>query len=139
MANVEIRRLEPREWEGIFSLVAQLRPHLDKEEFLRRVRVQGLGGYELIGAFRDDHLVGFLGIRPVHTLVRGAHLHVDDLVVDEAERKSGVGRALMDYAEADARARGMGSVFLDARSAAIGFYETIGFVMHTSPSMRKDL
>ena len=75
----------------------------------------------------------------MHTLVRGAHLHVDDLGVDEVERKSGVRRALMDYAEADARARGMSVVFLDARPDAIGFYETIGFTLHTSPSMRKML
>jgi GNAT superfamily N-acetyltransferase len=139
MASFEIRRLEPREWEGIFPIVVQLRPHLDKAEFLRRVRHQSHNGYELIGAFRSGRLIGILGIRPVHTLMRGAHLHVDDLVVDDAERKSGCGRALMDYAEADARARGMNLVFLDARPEAIGFYETIGFTMHTAPSMRKTL
>jgi len=139
MSAIEIRRLEPREWPDCFLLVVQLRPQLDKDEFLRRVRIQGYIGYELVGAFRDGRIVGLMGIRPVHTLVRGAYLHVDDLVADEAGRKSGVGRALMDYAEADARARGMNAVFLDARPPAIGFYETIGFTTHTSPSMRKML
>jgi GNAT superfamily N-acetyltransferase len=139
MSTIEIRRLEPREWPNGFIVVRQLRPHLDQEEFLRRVRLQGHSGYELVGAFRGDRLVGVMGIRPVHTLMRGAYLHVDDLVTDEAERKSGVGRALMGYAEADARARGMSAVFLDARPTAIGFYETIGLTPHTSPSMRKML
>jgi GNAT superfamily N-acetyltransferase len=137
MADLQVRRLEPREWAGIFSIVVQLRPHLDQDEFLRRVRRQAHSGYELVGAFRDGRLVGVLGMRPVHTLVRGPHLHVDDIVVEEAERKSGIGRALMAYAEADARARGMNSVFLDARPDAIGFYETVGFALHTTPSMRK--
>ena len=45
----------------------------------------------------------------------------------------------MDYAEADARARGMNSVFLDARPEAIGFYEALGFALHAVPSMRKML
>jgi GNAT superfamily N-acetyltransferase len=139
MDDLLIRRLEPREWEGIFPIIAQLRPHLDKEEFLRRARRQAHSGYELVGAFRDGRLIGVLGMRPVHTLVRGPHLHVDDLVICEGERKSGGGRALMNYAEADARARGMTSVFLDARPEAIGFYKAIGFDLHTTPSMKKAL
>jgi ribosomal protein S18 acetylase RimI-like enzyme len=139
MSDVQVRRLEPHEWAGIFPIIVQLRPHLDMDEFLRRVQRQSYSGYELVGAFRNGRLIGALGMRPVHTLTRGAHLHVDDIVVDEAERNSGGGRALMDYAEADARARGMTALFLDARPAAIGFYETIGFALHTAPSMRKPL
>lgn len=139
MDDLLIRRLEPREWEGIFPIIAQLRPHLDKEEFLRRARRQAHSGYELVGAFRNGRLIGILGMRPVHTLVRGPHLHVDDIVMREEERRSGGGRALMNYAEADARARGMTSVFLDARPEAIGFYKAIGFDLHTTPSMKKVL
>jgi GNAT superfamily N-acetyltransferase len=139
MVDITVRRLEPHEWAGAFRLIVQLRPHLDAEEYLRRVRRQSHAGYELAGAFRDGVMIGVLGMRPVHTLMRGAHLHVDDIVIDESERKSGGGRALMDYAEADARARGMTAVFLDARPSAIGFYETIGYALHTSPSMRKTL
>ncbi|MCH3776203.1 GNAT family N-acetyltransferase, partial [Campylobacter jejuni] len=94
-------------------------------------------GYELVGAYRDGKLIGVMGMRPVHTLARGPHLHVDDLVVDEAVRGSGAGRALMAYAEADARARGMGAVFLDARPDAIPFYEREQYTLHPAPSMKK--
>jgi GNAT superfamily N-acetyltransferase len=139
MGDIQVRRLEPREWAETFSMIVQLRPHLDKEEFLRRVRRQSHTGYELIGAFRDGRLIGVLGMRPVHTLMRGPHLHVDDIVVDETQQKSGGGLALMTYAEEDAKARGMNLVFLDARPEAIGFYERIGFALHTSPSMKKTL
>jgi GNAT superfamily N-acetyltransferase len=139
MSDLKIRRLEPREWADTFPIVVQLRPHLDQEEFVRRVRRQTHNGYELIGAFRDGRLIGLLGIRPVQTLMRGAHLHIDDIVVEEAEQKSGCGRALMIYAEEDAKARGMNLVFLDARPEAIGFYQRLGFVPHTAPSMRKTL
>jgi len=137
--EVQTRRLEPREWATVFPLVAQLRPHLDAQAFLAQVRRQSHGGYELVGAFRDGRLIGVLGMRPVHTLVRGPHLHVDDIVIDESDRRAGVGRALMAYAEADARARGMAVVFLDARPEAIGFYRALGYTLHTAPSMKKNL
>jgi GNAT superfamily N-acetyltransferase len=139
MDDVEVRRLEPREWEDLFPIIVQLRPHLTAEQFLRQVRQQSHNGYELVGAFRAGRIVGVLGMRPVHTLARGSHLHVDDIIVDEAERKTGGGRALMNYAEADARARDMAAVFLDARPVAIGFYKVLGYDLHATPSMKKVL
>ena len=133
-----VRRLAPAEWPSAHPVIAQLR-QLDEAEFIRRVELQSASGYELVGAFWDGALVGVMGIRPVHTLARGPHLHVDDLVVDADCRESGVGRALLEYAEADARARGMAAIFLDARPEAIPFYEALAFALHTSPSMRKAL
>ena len=132
-------RIEPSAWAQAFPLIRQLRTALDEAEFLQRVRRQSHGGYELVGAYRDGRLIGVMGMRPVHTLARGPHLHVDDLVVDEAVRGSGAGRALMAYAEADARARGMGAVLLDARPDAIPFYEREQYTRHPAPSMKKTL
>jgi ribosomal protein S18 acetylase RimI-like enzyme len=139
MNDLQIRRLEPREWASAFTIVAQLRTHLGADDFLALARRQSHSGYELVGAFRGGRLIGVLGMRPVHTLTRGPHLHIDDIVIDAAERKSGGGRALMAYAEADAKARGMRSVFLDARPEAIGFYQTVGYELHPVPSMKKML
>ncbi len=131
-----LSRIEPSAWAQAFPLIKQLRA-LDEAEFLQRVRRQSHSGYELVGAYRDGKLIGVMGMRPVHTLARGPYLHVDDLVVDEAVRGSGAGRALMAYAEADARARGMGAVFLDARPDAIPFYEREQYTLHPAPSMKK--
>ncbi|QQB33086.1 GNAT family N-acetyltransferase [Achromobacter deleyi] len=136
---LSVSRIEPSAWAQAFPLISQLRAALDEAEFLQRVRRQSHGGYELVGAYRDGRLIGVMGMRPVHTLARGPHLHVDDLVVDEAVRGSGAGRALMAYAEADARARGMGAVFLDARPDAIPFYEREQYTRHPAPSMKKTL
>src|SRR4051812_12284822 len=139
MDDFEIRRLEPREWADLFPIIVQLRPHLTEEQFLRQVRQQSHNGYELVGAFRGGRIVGVVGMGPGATPARGPPLHVDDIIVDEAERKTGGGRALMNYAEANARARGMTAVFLDARPVAIGFYKTLGYDLHTTPSMKKVL
>ncbi|KWF60768.1 GCN5 family acetyltransferase [Burkholderia pseudomultivorans] len=137
-SSFDIRGLAPPEWARVYPVVAQLRA-LDEAEFLERVRRQSYSGYELVAAFRDGKIIGVMGMRPAHTLARGAHLHIDDLVVDATGRGSGVGRSLMEYAEIDARARGMTAIFLDARPEAIPFYEREQYVPHPSPSMKKML
>jgi GNAT superfamily N-acetyltransferase len=136
--TVDVRRLTPLEWPEAFPVISQLRM-LDEAEFLRRACRQSYSGYELVGAFIDGKIIGVMGMRPVHTLARGGHLHIDDLVVAKDARGHGIGHALMQYAEADARARNMSAVFLDARPDAIPFYEREDYVPHSSPSMKKML
>jgi len=131
-----VRRLGPEEWRVAYGIVAQLW-QLHEAEFIRRVELQSTSGYELVGVFLDGALVGVMGMRPVHTLARGQHLHIDDLVVDANARGSGAGRALIEFAERDARNRGMAAIFLDARPEAMPFYEALSFVVHSSPSMKK--
>jgi GNAT superfamily N-acetyltransferase len=137
-ATITIRQLTPVEWPQAFPVISRLRK-LDEAEFLRRALRQSYSGYELVGAFRDGELIGVLGMRPVHTLARGSYLHVDDLIVVAEARGSGVGHALMEYAEADARVRDMSAVFLDARPEAVSFYESRNFELHPAPSMKKIL
>lgn len=136
--SLNVRRLTPAEWAQAFPVMCELRS-LDEAEFLRRVRRQSYSGYELVGAFKDSELVGVMGIRPVHTLARGAYLHIDDIVVTAHARGSGTGQALIEYAEADARARDMSTVFLDARPEAVSFYERQNYALHPAPSMKKAL
>lgn len=136
--TVLIKKLRPSEWESAFPIIAQLR-NLTQDEFLRSVRVQTLNGYELVAATLEGRIIGVMGIRPVHTLARGSHLHIDDLVVDEKDRHSGTGRLLLDFAVSEAKSREMNFVFLDARKEAIPFYERNDFIFHASPSMKKIL
>lgn len=136
--TLQIRRLNAEEWPVAFPLLTQWR-QLDRATFLQRVALQSRRGYQLVGAFRDQRLIALLGMRPVHTLARGPHLHVDDLIVDQHCRRSGAGQALMAFAEQYARENGMGALFLDARPDAIPFYQQQGFALHAAPSMRKPL
>lgn len=80
-----------------------------------------------------------MGMRPVHTLTRGSHLHIDDLVIDAKLRGTGARRLLLEYAEKDAKAHDMTAIFLDARKEAIPFYQAQNFVYHAAPSMKKPL
>jgi ribosomal protein S18 acetylase RimI-like enzyme len=78
-------------------------------------------------------------MRPVATLARGSHLHVDDLVVDNTQRGSGIGAALMEYAERYARDHGLAAVFLDSRADVVGFYDRLGYSAHPAQLMRKSV
>jgi GNAT superfamily N-acetyltransferase len=136
---VVVRRLADDEVAAAFEVVRELRGHLDLAEFLARVGRQRGAGYELVGAFAGDALVGVMGMRPMEMLSRGKFLYVDDLVTRASARRLGVGRALLAFAEADARSRGLTAVFLDSRPEAVGFYERCGFAARPTTLMKKDL
>ena len=120
------------ELAGAFPLMATLRDRIGAGTFVAEVRRQQRDGYQLIGAFDGERLVALAGIRRSHTLSRGEHLFVDDLVTDESVRGRGYGRALMEWIISRARSEGLRRVYLDSRITARGFYEKLGFTFHTS-------
>ena len=115
-----------------FPLMASLRDRIREDTFLAEVRRQQIEGYRLYGAFDGDRLIGLAGVRRTHTLARGEHLFVDDLVTAADERGRGCGRALLAWLAAQAKADGLRRIHLDSRSTAKGFYEKVGFTFATS-------
>lgn len=73
---------------------------------------------------------------------RGDHLHVRRLAVDPVHQGRGAGRALMDWAEAEARGRGFREVRIGVRAALAGnldFYKRRGYSItgsHSHPGFR---
>lgn len=115
-----------------FPLMAALRDRINAETFLAEVRRQQRDGYQLVGGFDHGDLVALAGVRPAHTLSRGEHVFVDDLVTDERRRGQGHGTAMLRWVAVRARSRGVPRVYLDSRSTATGFYERVGFTRLTS-------
>lgn len=56
-------------------------------------------------------------------------LYTQMLVVPEAERGQGLGRALMQAAEAEALGRGCARAWVDTQFGARGFYERLGYTV----------
>jgi len=71
----------------------------------------------------DGHIVGFASIADADD-----GLELEDLFVDPAVGRRGIGRALVRDVVERARRRGVGRVQLDANQHAVGFYEEVGFV-----------
>lgn len=120
------------EINAAFPLMRTLRDRIEPRTFLGEVRRQQALGYELIGAFTGGRLVALAGVRRTHTLARGEHLFVDDLVTDAAVQSQGYGAGLVRWLARRAVAEGISRIHLDSRDTARGFYEKLGFTFHTS-------
>jgi len=115
-----------------FPVMRELRPHLTgPEEILTRVRRQAEAGYRILAAWRGEEAVGLAGYRPQENLIRGPFCYVDDLVVREDIRRSGLGARLLAAVGEEARARGLPHLVLDTDLAnALGqrFYFRFGML-----------
>lgn len=130
--------IDDGELSAAFSVMRELRAQLSEAVFRDRLTRQRERGYVLVAAFAEcGEMCGVMGMRPVTTLARGDHLHVDDLVVTKALRGRAIGRRLLEYAEAWAVEHGLVSVFLDSRPEVVEFYGRLGYVPHTATLMRK--
>jgi GNAT superfamily N-acetyltransferase len=110
-----------------FPVMAQLRPHLDEAEFVRRVRRQQQDGYEL--AFLSDKRIvkSVAGYRLSESLSWGRFMYVDDLVTAEKFRSQGFGQQLFAWLIKQAKACGCDQFHLDSgvhRFGAHRFYLT---------------
>jgi GNAT superfamily N-acetyltransferase len=133
MQAVSVRELgSDAEIQAAFAVMSELRDRIRPETFLAEVRRQQVEGYRLFGAFDGDRLVGLAGVRRSHTVARGEHLFIDDLVTTGDARGRGVGTQLLAWLAARAREEGLDRIYLESRDTAKGFYEQLGFTFRTS-------
>jgi GNAT superfamily N-acetyltransferase len=129
-----------REWlTGAEAVHRQLRPQLPADYAAKMQRIFSDGG-EMCVAVKGKKVVGLAVYREFENTHAGRRFYVDDLVTDESERSSGVGRALMAYLQRAARERGCTGLDLESgthRTRAHRFYFREGFLI-TSFSFRKD-
>ncbi len=56
-----------------------------------------MGGYQCIGAYDGEELIGICGVWELHKLYAGKHLEPDNVFVKEEYRSHGVGSLMMDF------------------------------------------
>jgi GNAT superfamily N-acetyltransferase len=108
-----------------WRVMAQLRPHLKKNEFVSMVRQQFGEGYRLVFIRRKHRVVAVAGFRVLQGLAWGRFCYVDDLVTDEHARSRGLGAELLDWLCEYARSERCHRLELDSgvgRHAAHRFY-----------------
>ena len=86
-----------------------------------------------VAALRDGVVIGAATVLPEPWpgpgMVREPTWRLRSMVVAEAQRGTGIGRAVLDEAVALAAARGAGSLWAEARSHALGFYRSTGWTV----------
>jgi GNAT superfamily N-acetyltransferase len=131
MQGVRVRRCELDDAAAISELLDQLGYPTDAKSVRRRLeRLDASAADCIFVAELDGSVVGLAGLHVSPSLEHdGDAGKVSALVVDETSRRRGIGRALMDAVEAEARERGCVLLFLttaERRADAHAFYESIG-------------
>jgi GNAT superfamily N-acetyltransferase len=80
-----------------YDVMAELRPHLARADFLATVRAMQADGLRLACIRSEGRVVAVAGYRISSNLFCGRHLYVDDLVTADSERSKGHGKALLAW------------------------------------------
>ncbi|MEH6551698.1 MAG: GNAT family N-acetyltransferase [Pseudomonadales bacterium] len=110
-----------------FETLKELRPSLQKEGFVDRVRDMYSEGYRLISETKNNDVIAVAGFRILSNFAMGRKLYIEDLVTSEAVRSKGFGKILLDYLESFAKQEGCQVLHLDSgtqRHRAHKFYFT---------------
>ena len=125
--------VEPAETDeailACYEVMAQLRPHVARGNFLATVRAMQADGLRLACIRESGRVIAVAGYRISTNLFCGKHLYVDDLVTDEAERSKGHGRELLGWLRQLAVEHDCDVFHLDSgtqRNRAHDFYEREG-------------
>ncbi len=109
-----------------FPVMAQLRPHLVKKKFVKRIRrQQEESGYQLVFLEGAGVVQAVAGFRISECLWVGRFFYVDDLVTAAGARGQGWGQRMMGWLLKRARKEGCAEFHLDSgvqRFEAHGFY-----------------
>ena len=120
------------EIEACFDVMAELRPHLKKSQFLSTVRNMESEGFRLMYIATDNKVVAAAGYRICSNLFMGKHLYVDDLVTANANRSSGYGKRMIEWLRDEAKRSNCKFLHLDSgthRGRAHKFYFQEGFTI----------
>jgi len=95
------------EIDKCYPVMAELRPHISREDFLPQVRRQmAASGFQLVYLSLGSDIKAVAGIRIAEWLARGKSLDLEDLVAAESDRSKGYGGQLFDWLLDYGRGRG---------------------------------
>ena len=97
-----------------FDLLKVLRPHIQKEGFVERIRTQETEGFHLAFISDDDGVKSVAGYRVATFLAWGKVLYIDDLITSPEARGIGFGTHLLKWLKSQATALGCDGMHLDA-------------------------
>lgn len=125
MSTINLAQSE-EEIQSCYSVMVQLRPHLNERIFVDQVLEQMAQGYRLVALEMEQKVMAVAGYRISTNLAWGRFLYVDDLVTDEQHRSLGLGKQLLDWLKIEAEKQACQQLHLDSglqRKSAHSFYK----------------
>jgi len=127
---IPIRRAQRQDMGALAHLVTQLGYPSDRDQIRRRINSLAPGQSAVLVATSGDNIVGFVHIAIKVNIQVEPSADVRGLIVDERERGSGVGRALMQAAEDWAIQHRCANVYVSTNVLRLGarsFYRQLGY------------
>jgi len=118
------------EMNSLFPLVKQLTPTLTKKRYTELLKVMCANNYRMTCAFIGKKCIGLSGFWINTKIYSGKYVEIDNLVVAEEYRSSGVGKLICDWIIVKAKEENCETAMLDAyveNSAAHRFYFREGY------------
>ena len=127
---VTIRDACPADSEAIARLLGELGYPTTMEAVTSRLERLGIVGDRIVVADGGEEVVGLAHLQVTPTIEHDRPAaKIGALIVSEAHRGEGIGRALVEALDAEARARGCALLFLTTsarRTEAHEFYKRVG-------------
>jgi ribosomal protein S18 acetylase RimI-like enzyme len=132
MEAFEIRPPGATELPEVADLLARLNPGTPREVIRERLDeiLAGHPHYHLVCAYAGDRIVGVAAAWIATKIWCGRYLEIDNLVVDEGHRSSGIGSRLIQHLEAFGRSRDCKILVLDSYTSnhpSHRLYHRLGF------------
>lgn len=144
--KVIIRSAEPADAEALAHLTGQLGYPVSAEEAagrLRQLQTHPEWQAALVAVLPEGQVVGWVQVYRVIFLGGAPFTEIGGLVVDERQRRQGIGRALVQAAEDWARQHGTNDVSVRSnilREGAHAFYRRLGYrLIKTQHTFHKEL
>ncbi len=143
--GMRVRRARSSDIPQLALLAGQLGYPSSEDEIRERLAgIEAAPEHALfIAESADGKLAGFLNVYVMRTIDSDARTEIAALVVDDAHRSLGVGKVLIEQAEAWARENGCRAIGLRSnviRERAHRFYERLGYEHYkTQKAFRKAL
>ena len=128
---MQIRELNLKELEDIFTVLKQLRTDLSYKEFEDLIYDMRHMEYKMFGIIQGEKLITYAGVAVQTNLYHKRHLFIFDLVTDASERGKGYGKKMLEYLEAYARVAMCENIILSSgfsKEKAHKFYNSEGFL-----------
>lgn len=109
----------------IAKLMQELRPELSAQHIVDSIKRQQQNGYVLLSLWQKEEPIALAGYVISEKLGWGKHMYIDDLVVSESQRHSGIGQRLLRECKRICQFEGCESLHLDSgvqRFGAHRFY-----------------
>ena len=95
--DVDIRLIEKEKMNSIIPLLTQLNPKIADDLLKSRLKDMVLQGYQCVGVFDADKLIGISGIWVLVKYYVGKHIEPDNVFLLPEYQRKGIGKLLMQW------------------------------------------